>query len=284
MKRFLLICLFFALSTTSATGNNSYLRSFGAAIKKSPPYAEISKFDNTKEIPNSQIPEVYDESPLRIGSMAKYIVEDSRGEGPSVMKMELRDIKSNSAGKIYVVETSYTIDSRESNIITISDAPILRRADFTNLDGGEYSRTENANVKYAIHIEKVVLFGLAGLAELLDSIEISKKATSRLKEQLDSKRRKIEKFSFVGNEDVTIDNKSIPCKIYEIQSISKNFVVFKKGEAGRPFIERSFTREWICDKVPFGRVRSQSKVLAYIEDNKPPMEYNYNFRVTSFQY
>ena len=222
--------------------------------------SEINRFEQTQGLSCSEIPEIYDMSRLKVGSTVKIKSIYDKSKKPFFETMILRDIQSTKIEKQYIIDLVigkdiYTIEGESSafNRVVCSDKINMRN----------YTRTGGDNIPSAI-IKGALIAGPIGIALSLYDYslmqEIDKEAAQSLREQ--EIETKIVDFKLISHERLTIANQSISCKVYQIQTITRQTRPSMKKLPGATLIIDESIKLWISDDVPFGEVKREgSKTL-----------------------
>jgi hypothetical protein len=283
-----------------------------------PPQSQIDGFERIPEIPYSEIPELYDVSKLRIGSMVKFKRTQSQKYTVTLgyVVYKLRSIAPDNIGAKYTFDSE--IYSPHKGLVVTSTSRFDKTFTFT-FEADTYSlkrllfsdRVKQVDITYspspkdaedsavlaggtlAAGVSGGLAGGIAGVgmwALLLANRSAQEKAAQELAQDLKAKnphaetRMKIVGFKFVCDEEVNVGNRIIPCKLYQIQTtVRKVLLYFKQDISSTPYIEENFVKMWVSDDVPFGVAKQEIKRVIHLEADKKPIELTDIFEAVEFE-
>lgn len=203
----------------------------------------VDRFERTQGLSCSQVPELYDISRLKVGSMVK--TEFTGGKSKQLETKTLHDIKSTENEKRYIVNKKI-----RSNIFTLEGDPLAFSKVICSdkINYINYVSTGPDSILDAIN--------KGGLLYPLTMWGMSKRVAQVFKEH--KIETKILDFKLVSQEKLTIANQDVSCRVYQIQTITRETI---------PSINDSIRdgsgKVWISDDVPFGFVKSESNAVMY---------------------
>lgn len=281
-------------------------------LKPSDMQAEIERFKQAKGISCSDIPVIYDSSPLKVGSMVKSKMVNSQIPDKSFLSSTtLNDIAVTGSGEQYHIKTDtdgignyqYIHNKLSSKIICIDETETEPEYDI-QLKWGEDIQDILAKERRQI-ITDVVSAGImggplaasitayAGMQKYNITKEVHEKFPGALQEMeaRTEKETKLINFKLITEEKLIISGRPIPCMVYQvdsmimIQSPSYNKGVLNFQEFANIMYESK--KMWVADEIPFGIARSEMKTYTISQSNSQVIktdEANIIFEVVEFKY
>lgn len=230
--------------------------------------SEVDRFEKVQGLSYSQAPELYDSSRLKVGSTVK--IKHAFNKSKSLTTKTLYDIKSTESGNKYIINEingSYTF-TREGDPVAFSKVICEDKINYINLKDS-----------LPATIVKGLQGGVLGVASNLYDRASSSGVNNQVLQVFKDRKRetKILDFKLVSQEKLTIANQIVPCRVYQVQAITRETY---------PSVSDSIadvTRKiWISDDVPFGLVRSEDSAVGYNASyfNKSPQDYRNRTGVT----
>lgn len=285
-KQGLVFLFFIALLFSGCSFSASNIRSTPKSASEF--QSVMDRFERTNGLSWSEIPELYDTSRLKAGSSVKVKLMYDKSKKPYFETQTIREIKLANMGKRYIIDMvmednhSYTLEGGPSdfNRVIWSD----------NISITDHSKTVQDNIPTTI-IKGALFGGPIGIAMSLHQRSSMQALDEELKQSLKDRKSetKIIDFKLISNEILVVSNKSIPCRVYQIQTINRNIRPVMKHAPGSTYIIEESKRVWISDEVPFGLVKSETdKILNIAISGKHSMYMTQNMtescEVTEFNY
>lgn len=264
MKKTILICFgIFAIIQLSgcATASRKPAQKNDLEMK-----LQMQRFDEAKALSVSDIPEQYNASRLKQGSRAKvkYNYNNSgklKGTDFTTDKL-LREIGSEDGGKLYVIDITYGKNTITFRGNAASLARIIVPAEAQDLSKIRDHKSHSSNFINAptAALQGALAAGPIGVIVNLAHYSNMKKIEEEMNQQLkDTKiESKIISFDLISNERLAIANQEIPCKVYQVKTLTRHIRPSTKSLPGFIGITDESKKVWISDEVPFGFVKSQS--------------------------
>lgn len=251
------VCLLagIALLSGCATGN-MHLAPKGASGLPS----AITRFEEAKGLSCSGLPALYDISRLKAGSSVKMKLTYGQSGQPSDATMTLREIKGAGAQRKYIMEvvsgrTRYAIEGSSSafdRIICSDDSKI--ESYYLKRDNSTWALVQSA------------AGGVLGIAMELIERASEPPEGREVPSMKDTKiETKIIDFKLVSEEALTVSGRAIRCRVYAVQTISREVLSPMKNAASSTAIVEETKKVWISDEVPFGLVKSEGEKTMNME-------------------
>ena len=225
---------------------------------------QMQRFEAAKSLTASEIPDIYNASRLRPGSSVKIKYTGTNSEKPYFSSKVLRDIKSNGANKVYIIDSAsndaaFTFEENPSSLAKI----ISPQEDLTPMKDYKMPEGDNLPTKF---IQSAPFVSLAGAPFLIMDYYRMKGINEDVSKHIKGMRveTKVIDFKFISSEIVRVTGKDIPCKIYQVHSLTRQTSPPTKRIPSPAFIMEEVKKIWISDDIPFGIVKSSSIMQAYI--------------------
>lgn len=232
---------------------------------------QMELFQQAKGLRSEDIPKLYDVSCLRTGSYVK--TENMQHglpdpySGKVVLKTVLKNIHAEGGQKFYVTETTgFGISSPNDQISTHNENELAMSTlnicypdfNFETLLEPPYVddllKTENLPTTV---IQGAIMAGPLGiLLGVMDYSNEKKRNEEMIKHIKGSKiKTKVIDFNLISNENLTIANKNIACKVYQVNRIRCQINPGLGRVPGWTMLTNESEKLWISDDVPFGVAR-----------------------------
>jgi len=256
LKKSKLACLLLAfLLSGCSTGNARFMPKGASGLPSA-----ISRFEQAKGISCSELPVLYDVSRLKAGSSVKLQLNYDNSKKPSFETMSLREIRPANREKKYIIDivsgfTHYSLegDTSSFNRVICSDGASIKGY-FIKRDRSAWALVKSAGG------------GVLGIAaELIERAREPAEGREFKGMEDTETETKIIDFKFVFQDILTIAGRSVPCKVYIMQTVAREMISPKENSPRATSIIEERKRVWISDEVPFGLVRSEGKKIVNME-------------------
>lgn len=220
----------------------------------------IARFKETKGLSCSELPVLYDVSRLKAGSSVRMKLTFEAGQ-PSDVTMTLREIKGAGAQKKYIMEvvsgrTRYVLGGGPSaldKVVCSDDCKI--ESYYVKRDNSVWALVSSMGAGVAVGVLQELI---QRACEPPEGRELSSMKDMKIE-------TKIIDFKLVSEETLTVSGRAIRCRVYAVQSISRESVKPLEHAASSTAIVEETKKVWISDEVPFGLVKSEGEKTMNME-------------------
>ena len=262
-KVFLLLTILVVLSLNSCTTK--------ANVKSDP--ADLERYDRAVMVPDAELDCIYDSTRLRVGSMALLRTQSKSG------LLSWRLSAYDNTTQKYILETSIIAGDGNGSVMTfeadssgfrklLMSSDQMKLINQTKLDPNQLEPKDRAalgNIFIATAAGGVIGGGISVILELISqnrSKVVFDRGLQAIKEHGHEAGVKIVKVTHVSNEEVIIGGQSVPCRVYQLDMITKGIGV-SSGQSEPWFVVSNNSEKiWVSNDVPFGVVKKESKLVS----------------------
>lgn len=233
---------------------------------------QMQRFDAAKSLSASETPDVYNASRLRPGSSVKIKHTGSTAKSYYSSRI-LREIKSDAADKTYIIDTtaegtSFTFEEKSSTLAKIvsPEQDLMPLKDYQMPDGNNLAVSMASGALMINPSSGIISLSPLGIA--LGAVDYYRMKGLNEEVSRSVKGMRIEvkvvDFRFIADEVLKLSGKDIPCKVYQINSLTRQTTPPSKRIPSPAFIMDNVEKIWVSDDIPFGIAKRISTMQTYI--------------------
>jgi hypothetical protein len=245
-----------------------------SCVSLKPLPGDLERFDRAKEVSDSELDGIYDHSRLKVGSRALLKLR-----GPSFdLLLDYELVAIDDATQKCVLSRSIMNQEGNGRIFTQEvESTFIRKVFMSGkvktLSVAEVDSNQFESITRAA-IKNLLIGGALGFG-----IDVIPRATMRHRGKVVTDRLaqatkenedyyKIIELTRMSDEELSIGNRQIVCRVYQVEAMSKTIMVTDRQSEPFYVVRDMSRRVWISDDVPFGIVKVESKGTLDLAEGK----------------